>query len=59
MNIYTLMFSNLAEEFYSNTFLHFAVMVILMVMVMFIAFKAGLATMIMAQLDLSKHSEPI
>lgn len=52
------MFSNTAESFFNNTILYFSVLVILMLLVMFIAFKAGVAITIMSYLDLSRHSEP-
>lgn len=50
------MFSELAEKFYANTTLHFVIVVILMLLVIFIAFKAGVAITLMSYLDLSKHS---
>ena len=51
------MADGIADKFFENEILHFVVLIFLMMLVLFIAYKAGVAITIMSYLDLSNHAE--
>lgn len=50
------MFSDLAKKFYDNSILHFVTIIVLLLLILFISYKAGVAISIMSFFDLKKHT---
>ena len=47
----------IATKFFKNKMLHLFVLIFLMILVIFISYRAGVAITIMSFLDLSNHAE--